>query len=174
MGAGHHFLVRPFCCAKGHFGSAIGVASSLSIGGGVVRLGGVNLDPASKLGTVLNANARGGDVADYGAIAFYVNAIACVKIADYFSKHDNLAGMNLRSELGGRADGELVAAQGNWAIHLSINLQIFGTGDMTFDLQPGTEARRSASGTAAEHWCRDSSRGAAESDYRGFRCLGRR
>jgi hypothetical protein len=42
-----------------------------------------------------------------------------------------------------------MAAQGNGPIDLSVDLQVFGAGDLTFDLQAGTEARGAASGTAA-------------------------
>jgi hypothetical protein len=37
-----------------------------------------------------------------------------------------------------------MAAQRNLAVDLAVDLQVFGSGDMTLDLQAGTEARRSA------------------------------
>jgi hypothetical protein len=91
-----NFLVRPFLLRYGPFRLAnVVIPGWLLIGGGVVRLGRVDLDAAPELGTVLDANARGGDVADYGAIALYVDTIAGVKIANYLSEDDNLPGVNL-------------------------------------------------------------------------------
>jgi hypothetical protein len=121
----------------------------LLISGGVLGLGGVDFDATLELGAVLDANPRGGDVADDGAIALDVDAVTRVNIADYLSEHDNLACVNLGSELRRGADSELMAAQGNGPIDLSIDLQVFGAGDLTLDLQAGTEARGAASGTAA-------------------------
>jgi len=67
----------------------------LLIGGSIVRLRGVDFDATLELSAVLNANPRGGDVADDGAIALDVDAIAGMKITDYFSVDNNLARVNL-------------------------------------------------------------------------------
>src|SRR5467141_290432 len=70
---------------------------------------------------------------------------------------------------------ERMSAQRDRPVDFSIDLQIFCAGDMTLDLQAGTEARGAASGTTAERrataerW----SRRIVEGDDRGFCCLGR-
>jgi hypothetical protein len=62
-------------------------------------------------------------------------------IANYLPENDNLARVNLGSELGGGSDGEPVAAQGDGPIDFSVDLQVFCAGDMTLDVQAGTQAR---------------------------------
>src|ERR1700730_12167757 len=141
------------------------------IGGGVVRLGGIDLDATLELRAVLDANTRGGDVPDARAIALDVNAAAGANVTDCLPVDGNRARVNLRSELRRGSDGQLVATQGNRAVDFSIDLQIFRAGDVTLDLQAGTEARGAASGAASER--RNRSRGVAEGDDRGFCCLGR-
>src|SRR6267142_5666575 len=137
------------------------------IGGSVVRFGGVDLDATFELRAVFNADARRGNVADHGAIALDVDAVAGVHIADHFSVDDNFACVDLRSELRRGPDGESVAAQRDGSIYFSIDLQIFGAGDVSLDLQTGTETRGTASGAA--DWRR--SRRVAEGDHRGLCCL---
>jgi hypothetical protein len=43
-----------------------------------------------------------------------------------------------------------MAAQRNWAINFPVNLQVFGAGDLTLDLQACTQARRTARNGATE------------------------
>src|SRR5712672_2516952 len=144
--------------------------SCVLIGGSVVRFGGVDLDATLELGAVFNADTRRGNVADHRAIALDVDTVASVHIAHHFSVNDNFARVNLRSELRRGSDGESVAAQGDGSIYFSIDLQIFGAGDVSLDLQAGTKTCGAASGAA--DWRR--SRRVAEGDHCGFCCLRRR
>src|SRR5258705_1070180 len=138
------------------------------IGGSVVRFGGVDLDATFELRSVFNADTRRGNVADDRAIALDVDTVASVHIADHFSVDDNFARVDLRSELRRGSDGESVAAQRDGSIYFSIDLQIFGAGDVSLDLQTGTKTRGTASGAA--DWRR--SRRVAERDHCRFCCLG--
>ncbi len=97
-------------------------------------LGWVDFDAAFEVGAVFDADAGGGNVADDRAIRLDVNAVPRMDVADYLAIDDYFAGVNFGIELGCRTYRELVAAQGNRAVDLSINLQVFGAGDMTFDL----------------------------------------
>jgi len=140
-----------------------------------VGLGGVDLDATLELRAILDANARGGDVADDGAIGLDVDAIARVDIADYLSVDNNLARVNLGGKLRRGSNRERMSAQRDRPVDFSIDLQIFCAGDMTLDLEAGTEARGAASGTTAERRA-SAERGGrriAEGDDRGFCCLGR-
>src|SRR6266849_4610118 len=65
------------------------------VGGGILRLSGVDLDATFELRAVLDANPRGGDVADDGAITLDVDAVAGMNIADYLSVDDNFSRVNL-------------------------------------------------------------------------------
>src|SRR5712692_12037699 len=62
-----------------------------------------------------------------------------------------------------------MSAQRDRAIDFSVDLQIFGAGNLTFDLQAGTEAGLAARRAAADR----GRRRAAEGDDRRFYCLGR-
>src|SRR6266436_1119498 len=161
-----HLLVRPLLFADYGWKPAIGYGL---VCGCILRLSGVDFDAALELCAILDANPRGGDVADNRAVALDVDAVTSVNIADYFSEDDNLARVNLGGELRSRPDGEPVAAQGNGPVDFSVDLQVFGAGNMTLDLQAGAETRLAASGGAGER----GGRRAAEGDDRGFYCLGR-
>jgi hypothetical protein len=75
-------LVRPFSLLADQIGYRL-------VGRSIVRLGGVDLDATLELRAVFDADACGRDVADDGAIALDVDAIARVKITDYFSVDRN-------------------------------------------------------------------------------------
>src|SRR6266853_2809722 len=136
------------------------------IGGSVVRFGGVDLDATFELGSVFNADTRRRNVTDHGAIALDVDAVAGVHIADHFSVNDNFARVNLGSELRRGSDGEPMAAQGDGSIHFSIDLRVFGAGDVSLDLQAGAKTRGTACGATSER--RNRSQGVAEGDDRRF------
>ena len=160
-----HFLVRPFLFADYRRKPAVGYGL---ISGRVLRLGGVDLDAAFELRAVLDANPRRGDVAYDGTIAFDVDAVAGVKIANHLAVHDHLARVNLGGELRRGPHGELMTAQGNGSIDLPVDLQIFGAGDLTFDLQAGTKARGAPRRATAQR----RSRWRVEGYDRGFYCWG--
>src|SRR5712671_7483828 len=118
--------------------------SCVLIGGSVVRFGGVDLDTTLELRAVFNADTCRGNVAHHGAIALDVDTVASVHIADHFSVDDNFARVNLRSELRRGSNGKSVAAQRDGSVYFSIDLQIFGAGDVSLDLQTGTKTRGTA------------------------------
>src|SRR5712672_1838515 len=124
--------------------------SCVLIGGSVVRFGGVDLDATLELRAVFNADTRRRNVTDDGAIALDVDAVAGVYIADHFSVNDNFARVNLGSELRRGSDGEPMAAQGDGSIHFSIDLQVFGAGDVSLDLQAGAKTRGTARRATSE------------------------
>ena len=131
-----------------------------------MRLGRVDLDATLELGAVFDADARRGDVADHRAITLDVDAVTGVDIANHFSVNDNFARVNFGSELRRGSDREPVAAQGDGSIHFPIDLQIFGAGDVSLDLQAGTQTRGTACGAADR--CR--ARRTAKGDQSGFCC----
>ena len=112
--------------------------------------GGVDFDATLEMGAVLDADARGINVADDGAVLLDVNTAARVDVADNFSVGDDFASMNFGSELSGGADGEFVTLEADRAVDDAVNLQVFGTGDLTLDLDAGAEARTTAGRSAAE------------------------
>ena len=125
--------------------------------------GGVDFDATLEMGAVLDADARGINVPDDGAVLLDVNTAARVDVADNFSVGDDFASMNFGSELSGGADGEFVTLEDGevdndetlkWlaasAVDDAVNLQVFGTGDLTLDLDAGAEARTTAGRSAAE------------------------
>lgn len=106
--------------------------------------GWVDFNAALEVSAILDADARGGNIADDGAVFFDIDAIGGVEIADDFAENNGLAGVNFRIELGGGTDGESMAGQGNGAIHFAVDLKVFYTDDFTFDLQASTQARGTA------------------------------
>jgi len=58
--------------------------------------------------------------------------------------------VNLGSELRGGADRELVTFKPDRTFDDAVNLQVFGAGDLAFDLNAGTQARTTAGRDAAE------------------------
>lgn len=111
----------------------------MSIGSGL-GFGRVDFDAALEVGAVLDADARGGDIAGHRAVGFDVDAVAGVEIADDFAVDDDFAGANFGIEHGGGADGELMAIQRDRAVDLAVDLQVFRTGDVPVDVQAGAQA----------------------------------
>jgi hypothetical protein len=101
--------------------------------------GRVDFDAALEMGAIFDADAGGGDVAGHRAVGLDVHAIAGVKIADDFAVDNHFAGMNFGIEHGGRTDGELMALERDGAVHLAVNLQVFRAGELTLDMQAGTQ-----------------------------------
>jgi hypothetical protein len=106
---------------------------------GGLRFGWVDFDAALEMGAVLDTDAGGGNVAGHRAVGLDVHAIA-VEVADDFAVNDHFAGMNFGIEHGGGADNELMAIERDRAFHLAVNLQVFRTGELTLDMQAGTQA----------------------------------
>src|SRR5713226_6996677 len=102
------------------------------------------------MGAVLDADARGGNVADDGAVLLDVDAAAGVHIADNFAVGNDVASMNFGSKLGRRADGQFMALERDGAIDDAVDLQVFRTGDLALDLDACAETRTTASRGAAE------------------------
>jgi len=101
--------------------------------------GWVDFDAAFKLGAVLDADARGGDVADDRTVGPDVHALGGEDIADYLAVDDDGASMNFGIEDGGGTDDELMAVERDGAVHLAVNVQVFGAVDVTGDMQAGAE-----------------------------------
>jgi len=125
-------------------------SESVPLAGGGLGFSWVDFDAALEVSAILDADARGGDIADDGAVGLDVDALAGVDIPDDFAVDDDLPGVNFRIELGLGADGEFVAVERDGAIHFAVNLQIFGTGDVTLDCEAGPQSRGVACSGAAE------------------------
>src|SRR2546425_2821799 len=120
--------------------------------GRVLRFCRINFDAASKLSAVLDADARRSNVTEDRAIPLDFDAAARVEISDYLAVHNHVACVDFRVELRGRADGQRMAVQRNRAFDLSVDLQVFCTGDVAPDLQAGSQAREILnSGAARAH-----------------------
>ena len=78
---------------------------------GSLGLGRVDFDAALEMGAIFDADTRSGNVTNDRAIRFNIHAVARVEIADDFAEYDYFAGMNFGIELGGRAHGQVMAAQ---------------------------------------------------------------
>lgn len=102
--------------------------------------GRIDFDAPFEMGAILDADARGGYVADDRAVGLNVDAVAGVEIADDFAEHDDFACMNFGSEHGSGADGKLMAIERDGAIHLAVDLQVFRAGELTLDMQARTQA----------------------------------
>src|SRR6266571_2868993 len=109
-----------------------------------LRLGRIDLDAALEVGAVLDADPRGRNVSNDGAILLDVDAAACVEIADDFAVNNHLARVDFGNEIGSRAYGQFMAAKRNGPFDFAVDLQIFGAGDMTLDLQACPQARGTA------------------------------
>jgi hypothetical protein len=119
--------------------------------GGLVRgFGWVDFDAALEIGAVLDADARGRNVSGDGAVLFNVHTATRVDVARDFAEGHHVAGMNLGIELGGGTNGEFVTLEADGAVDDAVNLQVFGTGDLPFDLYAGAEACTTAGRDAAE------------------------
>src|SRR5215475_303439 len=94
----------------------------------------IDFNAPFEVGTVFDADARGGNVSDDGAVPPDVDAAERVNIADYFSVGDHIAGVNFGCQLRIRTDRELVAFQKDWSVHDAVNLQVFVAIDLTLDL----------------------------------------
>src|SRR5207253_2769004 len=70
------------------------------------------------------------------------------------ARGNHVPGVNLGSELSGRADREFVTFDPDGAFDNAINLQVFATGDLSPDLNAGPKARTAASRGAAGFSCR--------------------
>src|SRR5579859_2510521 len=92
------------------------------------------------MGAVLDADAGGGNIADDRAVGFDIDAVAGVEIADDFAVDHHFPGANFGSEHGGGANGKLMAVERDGAVHFAVNLQVFRTSELTFDMQAGTQA----------------------------------
>ena len=68
----------------------------------------------------------------------HIDAPAGMDIADDHAIDNYIAGANFRIELRCGADGKLMAAEGNRALHDAVDLQVFRAGDLSFNLQAGT------------------------------------
>ena len=112
--------------------------------------GRVDFDAALEMGAVLDADARGINVADDGAVLLDVDTATRVDVANDFSVGDDFASMNFGSELSRGADGEFVTFEADGAVDDAVNLQVFGAADLPPDLDAGAEARTNAGGRAAE------------------------
>lgn len=88
--------------------------------------GRVDLDAALEVRAVLDADARRGNVADDRAIFLNIDAGARLNMAHDFAVDDRFARVDFGMQLGGRAYGQFMTAQRNWAIHFPVNLQVFG------------------------------------------------
>jgi hypothetical protein len=106
-----------------------------------LRLGWVNFDAALEVRSVLDADARRGNVADNRAIRLDVDAVARMDVPHHFAKNHHFCCVNLGMDLSAGANGQCMAAERDWAIHFAIDLQVFRAGDMTFDLKARTQAR---------------------------------
>src|SRR6266851_5160387 len=111
-----------------------------------LRLGWVDLDAALEVGAVLDADPRRRNISDDGAILLDVDATACMEIAHDFAVNNHLARVDFRNEIGSRAHGQFMAAKRNGPFDFAVDLQIFGAGDMTLDLQACPQARSTARG----------------------------
>src|SRR4029077_4016959 len=80
--------------------SPTGVFRPLIRGG--LGLGRVDFDAALEVGTVFDADARGGNITNDRAIRFDVDAVTGVQIADDLAVDDYFAGVNFGIELSGR------------------------------------------------------------------------
>jgi hypothetical protein len=119
--------------------------------GGLVRgFGWVDFDAALEISAILDADARGRNVSRDRAVLLDVNAAAGVNIARDFAEGHHVAGMNFGIELGGGTNGEFVTFEADGAVDDAVNLQVFGTGDLPFDLYAGAEACTTAGRDAAE------------------------
>jgi hypothetical protein len=118
--------------------------------GGSLGFGWVDLDAALEVCAVLDADARRENIADDGAITFDVHTATDVNVAHDFSGDHQVARMDFRIELSGGADRQSVAAQRNGAIDFAVNVQGFGTGELTFDFDACAQARRTADSRTAE------------------------
>jgi len=114
-------------------------ARILLIGGGL-GLGRVDFDAALEMSAVLDADARGGNIADHGAIGFDVNAVASVEIADDFTVDHYFTSANFGIEHGVWTYGELMAVQRDGAVHFAVNLQVISAGELTLDTKAGAQA----------------------------------
>jgi hypothetical protein len=112
--------------------------------------GWVDFDTAFEVGTVLDADAGGGNVADDGTIGFDIDAFAGVDISNNLAVDDHLAGVNFGIELCVGAYGKFVAVQRDRAIDLAVDLQGLGAGDLPFNMQAGAETRRIAQRSATK------------------------
>ena len=81
----------------------------------------------------------GGDVADDRTVGFDIHAFAGEDIPDYLSVDNHGASMNFGIEDGGGANDELMAVERDGAFHLAVNLQVFSAGELTLDMQAGTQ-----------------------------------
>ena len=91
------------------------------------------------MGAVLDADARRGNISYDRAIFLDVDAAACVEVPDDFAVNDHFASLNFGIELGGGAYGQFVAAERDGAVHLAVDPQVLGAGNMSLDCQASTQ-----------------------------------
>jgi hypothetical protein len=120
-----------------------------SIGGGL-GFGRVDFYAALEVGAIFDADARGRNVSDDGAVFFDFDAAASVDVSYKFAGNGNFTRVNFGMELGGGPYDEFVALERDGAIDLAINLEIFRAGNLTVDLDAGTDACGAAGIRAAE------------------------
>jgi|SRR5277367_6018117 len=110
--------------------------------GGNLCLGRIDFDAAFEMGAIFDADAGGGDVAGDGAVLLDVNPPAGMDVADDLAVDDDFAGVYFRIELGIRTDGKFVPGERNRTVYDAVNVQVFASGDLPFDLEAGAQARR--------------------------------
>ncbi len=125
-------------------------ASLTSLIRGGLGLGRIDFDTALEVSAVLDADARGGNISDDGAIPLDLDAAASVDVAHDMARDADFAGVNFGMKMGGGAHGEFVSVQRNRAFHFAVNLQVFGAADLTLNFQSGAQARGTACSGATE------------------------
>src|SRR5437879_13315508 len=95
----------------------------------------INFDGALKICAVLDHDARGGQVPDYGTIFLDLDAITSAQIALHTSIDHHFAGHKIGCDFGAGSNGQFAVVQLNKAFHSAIHLQVLVTRNLTLDMQ---------------------------------------
>src|SRR5581483_9757771 len=92
-----------------------------------------NLNSAFERGAILDADARGRNIAVHRAFRANVHAIAALDVASHFAHDHNFAGLDAGVHFAVTANGDAALGHGDFALDPPVNVKSFRAADFALD-----------------------------------------